>query len=96
MALTNETIQAGRSNNQKVRTYCSQLVDECRNISVMIDSDANFQIFSGQTGLGKRLSNQLNDLVVLLQGSVSDNINQIVDATDKFLNRQEELNNKSS
>lgn len=92
MALTNETISAGRSNNASIKNNCSKMIDYCIDVDSIIKGNADFQVFSEKTGFGDTIGKSLNDLFLLIKTNVSKSIEQITNETDRFLNYQEELN----
>lgn len=94
MALATTTIADGRHGVSSMKSEMSRLDDSCNTLLGILESNKDFQVFCNSTAIGAELNNKIVTLLKAMN-VISTGINEITDRTTRFLNQQEELNNRT-
>ncbi len=95
MALSNDTINAGREGTSQLKNEAAKLVTAVNEFKSRFDGDENYQKFVSGTEVGAELSEKINTLTSIMTDAIAPSVDSIADKTNSFLDTQEVLNKMS-
>jgi hypothetical protein len=94
MALATSTIENGRFRTASMKEESQKLVETCEAILKLFASNPDYSKYASGTKSGARYDSKFRSLVNQIK-DMNSVIQSLSSKTDNFLNKQEELNNRT-